>query len=107
MLAGRIRLAAVPAEAELDLAAIAAEALSDAVAESVDPASQVNVSPTAREGHAADVFLAAADGAGRLVVGSRRRGGFTGALPGPVSQHCAQHATCPVVIITEAGTRGG
>jgi nucleotide-binding universal stress UspA family protein len=97
----------VPAEAELDLAAIAAEALSDAVAESVDPASQVKVSPTAREGHAADVFLEAADGAGRLVVGSRRRGGFTGALPGPVSQHCAQHATCPVVIITEAGTRGG
>ena len=44
----------VPAEAESDLAAIAAEALSDAVAESVDPASQVKVTPTAREGHAAN-----------------------------------------------------
>jgi len=106
-LAGGCAWAPVPAVAELDLAAIVAEALSDAVAESVDPASQVKVSPTARVGHAADVLLEDADGAGRLVVGSRRRGRFTGAPPGPVIEHCGQHATCPFVIIAEAGTHGG
>ncbi|MBD0671376.1 hypothetical protein BU198_11840 [Streptomyces sp. CBMA156] len=34
-----------------------------------------------------------------LVVGSHGRGGFTRALLGSVSAHCAQYATCPVVIV--------
>ncbi|WP_435226363.1 universal stress protein [Streptomyces sp. Tue6028] len=50
-------------------------------------------------GNAADVLLRAAEGAEVLVVGSRGRGGFTRALLGSVSQHVAQHATCPVVIV--------
>jgi nucleotide-binding universal stress UspA family protein len=107
VLAGGPR-APVPAEAEMDLAAISAEALSDVVAESVDPASQVKVSTTVREGNAADVLLEVADGADLLVLSSRRHGGFAGALLGPVSQHYAQQAPRPVVIIIwEAGTRRG
>ena len=38
-------------------------------------------------------------GADLLVVGSRGRGGFKSLMLGSVSQQCAQHAECPVVII--------
>ncbi|MFI1398672.1 universal stress protein [Streptomyces sp. NPDC020681] len=50
-------------------------------------------------GNPTEVLLAAANGADALVVGSRGRGGFVSALLGSVSQQCAQHATCPVVIV--------
>jgi nucleotide-binding universal stress UspA family protein len=95
----------VPTSDNTDWAAIAAQTLSDAIARTVDPGGTVKVSTTVQEGSAAGVLLAAASGADLLVVGSRGHGGFGGALLGSVSQHCAHHAPCPIVIIRDAGQR--
>ncbi len=50
-------------------------------------------------GGPAEALCHHAKGADLLVVGSRGRGGFRGLLLGSVSNQCAQHAPCPVVII--------
>jgi nucleotide-binding universal stress UspA family protein len=50
------------------------------------------------QGQPADVLCEAAKDADLLVVGSRGLGGFRGLLLGSVSQQCAHHAPCPVVI---------
>jgi nucleotide-binding universal stress UspA family protein len=47
----------------------------------------------------AAALLAAAKGAELLVVGARGRGGFAGLRLGSVSQQCAQHSPCPIVIV--------
>jgi nucleotide-binding universal stress UspA family protein len=59
----------------------------------------VQVERQAVEGSAAHVLIEEAEKAELLVVGSRGRGGFTGLLLGSVSQQCAHHAPCPVVIV--------
>jgi nucleotide-binding universal stress UspA family protein len=84
---------------DTDFAGNAEQVLGAAISETVDPASKVKVSATAREGNAARILLEAVQGADLLVVGSRGHGGFTEALLGSVSQHCVHHAKCPVVIV--------
>jgi nucleotide-binding universal stress UspA family protein len=50
-------------------------------------------------GEPADVLVRAVEEPDLLVVGSRGHGGFAGLLLGSVSQRCAHHAPCPVVIV--------
>ncbi len=59
----------------------------------------VEIEYRAVEGSAPEVLIAAAAEGDLLVVGSRGRGGFAGLLLGSVSQQCAHHASCPVVIV--------
>jgi nucleotide-binding universal stress UspA family protein len=79
------------------------QGLVDAVAEVAGDRPAVPVHTRVTEGNAAAVLLQAAEGAALLVVGSRGHGGFVGALLGSVSQHCVQHAPCPVVVVRGKG----
>ncbi len=54
------------------------------------------------EGPAAQVLIEAGRDAALLVLGSRGHGGFAGLLLGSVSQQCALHPPCPVVILPPA-----
>jgi nucleotide-binding universal stress UspA family protein len=51
------------------------------------------------QGPAATVLISRSQGATLLVVGSRGHGGFIGLLLGSVSSQCAEHASCPVLIV--------
>jgi nucleotide-binding universal stress UspA family protein len=82
-----------------DFGEIAAKTLAEVIADEADPASSVRVSTSVIEGNAAQALVEAAKGAELLVVGSRGHGGFTGALLGSVSQHCAHLSPCPIVIV--------
>lgn len=65
-------------------------------------AGDLRVEPDVVVGHAAAVLLEMARPCDVLVVGSRGRGGFLGLLLGSTSSQCAQHATCPVVVVPDS-----
>ncbi|MEU3980857.1 universal stress protein [Streptomyces sp. NPDC026672] len=77
----------------------ARQRLTRELAEALGPEGAGAVRPLLVRGNPVDVLLRASEGAGALVVGSHGRGGFARALLGSVSQHLAQHANCPVVIV--------
>ena len=78
----------------------AAEAELDAALAELGPGREaVAVERCVREGPAAAVLLDEAREAALLVVGSRRHSGFTGLVPGSVSQQCVAHAPCPVAVV--------
>jgi nucleotide-binding universal stress UspA family protein len=67
-----------------------------------DFADDIQVETLIREGAPAPVLLEEAQDADLLVVGTRGLGGFRGLLLGSVSQQCAHHAPCPLVIVPHA-----
>ena len=78
-------------EAEVDLDAALHEAVPDS--------DGVVIERRVVEGGPATVLVDESRNAELLVVGSRGHGGFAGLLLGSVSQQCAHHAACPVVIV--------
>ena len=62
-------------------------------------APQLHVSTETVQQTAGPALVAASDGADLLVVGSRGLGGFEGLVLGSVSQYCARHASCSVVVV--------
>ncbi len=81
---------------------VARKALVDVVDDVIGPdAPSLEVESKVVEGHAAKVLVDAARGADLLVVGSTGFGGFDGLLLGSVSQQCAAHAPCSVVIVRD------
>jgi nucleotide-binding universal stress UspA family protein len=83
-----------------DLGATTAKVLSGWVQEAFDgDPPDVEVLEVVVPGHPAQVLIDASAHAALLVVGSRGHGAFTGTLLGSVSQHCVQHARCPVVVV--------
>jgi len=73
--------------------------LEETLRESVPETDTVEIERRVVEGRPAAVLVDESQGADLLVVGSRGHGGFAGLLLGSVSQQCAHHAACPVVIV--------
>jgi len=91
---------------ELDELRGAAEAALDAtLREAIPDAGEVEIERRVVEGAPGAVLVEESRGADLLVVGSRGHGGFAGLLLGSVSQQCAHHAECPVVIVRASSAK--
>lgn len=86
----------------IDLEAYSTEAraaLDRCLEEAGGAGSDVTVTLVVRQGQPAKVLCEEAHDADLLFVGTRGRGGIRGALLGSVSQACAHHAPCPIVVV--------
>ncbi|MDP4335120.1 universal stress protein [Curtobacterium sp. A7_M15] len=81
-----------PEQDALSTASSALDAAEDLIDDDVEVTSELV------EGRPAGVLLDASRDAALLVLGNRGLGGFRGLLVGSVTQECAQHASCPVVV---------
>jgi nucleotide-binding universal stress UspA family protein len=82
-----------------DLRAAAEKSLEATLREVAPAPLHVDLELHAVEGAPAEVLVDESNNAELLVIGSRGLGGFAGLLLGSVSQQCAHHAACPVVIV--------
>ncbi|MEU0398450.1 universal stress protein [Streptomyces sp. NPDC006208] len=78
---------------------IAEQGLVDEVRTVLGESGAAHVRKRLVRGDTVEVLLSEAEGAAALVLGNRGLGGFRRTLLGSVSQQCALHATCPVVIV--------
>jgi nucleotide-binding universal stress UspA family protein len=83
----------------------AAEAALDATLQEVANAEGIEVERRVVQGAPAAILVEESRDADLLVVGSRGLGGFRQLLLGSVSQQCAHHAECPVVIVRSKPAR--
>jgi nucleotide-binding universal stress UspA family protein len=75
-----------------------AQDIVDKAATGIDlPAAQLHTSVV--NGAPASVLVERSKSVDLLVVGSRGHGGFAEMVLGSVSDHCAHHAHCPVVVV--------
>jgi len=77
----------------------ATKCLTDTVDETFGAERPTGLRLLVRQGLPAKVLLDESKGATMLIVGSRGHGGFSGLLLGSVSANCAEHASCPVLVI--------
>ncbi len=82
-----------------DLKAEAERKLEEALEQVAGDLEGIEIVRQVCEGQAAETLVEQSAGAALLVVGSRGLGGFGGLLLGSVSQQCAHHARCPVMIV--------
>jgi nucleotide-binding universal stress UspA family protein len=84
-----------------DIALGAQAMLDDTVSAVFGPSTPPWFHGSVREGRTAQTLIDASEGAEMLIVGSRGHGGFVGLLLGSVSEACAEHASCPVLVFHE------
>jgi len=90
---------APPYPSDFDPNLDARKALQETVDEVLGADPEIPVDLTVTEGHPAFVLTEAAGHAELLVVGSRGHGALAGMVLGSVSEYCAAHAPCPVVVV--------
>jgi nucleotide-binding universal stress UspA family protein len=91
-------------ESAIDERPQAAEGLLEQATEALAEAHEIEIERAIAEGSAARVLIDAVGEDDLLVVGSRGHGGFSSLVLGSVSEQCAQHAPCPVVIVRGTNT---
>ncbi|HVQ89706.1 MAG TPA: universal stress protein [Mycobacteriales bacterium] len=90
-----------PVVIDADLRDRTSETLATAVDDAFGADPPARLVAEVHRGHPASVLVEASRGAEMLVVGASGHGTFTDMLLGSVSQHCAHHATCPLVIVRQ------
>lgn len=71
----------------------------EAVGEAFDGYPPEDYGSVVTEGDSATVLIEEGSSASMIVVGSRGHGAVAGLLMGSVSAACAEHATCPVLVV--------